>query len=61
MENDNARCHSVRSPLHLTLLEFFGAGDEIADVLEEHPPLTREDVLACLCYSLHLMGKRFTP
>ena len=39
-----------------TVLEFLGAGDEIADVLEEFPSLTREDVLACLSYSSRLMG-----
>lgn len=43
-----------------TVLEFLGAGDEIADVLEEYPSLTREDVLACLRYSSRLMGHHFT-
>ena len=43
-----------------TVLEFLGAGDEIADVLEEFPSLTREDVLACLSYSSRLMGNHFT-
>lgn len=43
-----------------TVLEFLGAGDEIADVLEEYPSLTREDVLACLRYSSRLMGNHFT-
>lgn len=42
------------------VLEFLGAGDEIADVLEEFPTLTREDVLACLSYSSRLMGNHFT-
>ena len=37
-----------------TVLEFLGAGDEIADVLEEFPSLTREDVLACLSYASRL-------
>jgi len=39
-----------------TMLEFLGAGDEIADVLEEYPALTREDVLACLRFSSRLMS-----
>lgn len=43
-----------------TVLEFLGAGDEVADVLEEYPSLTREDVLACLSYSSRLMGNHFT-
>ena len=43
-----------------TVLEFLGAGDEIADVLEEYPSLTREDVLACLRYSSRLMSNHFT-
>ena len=43
-----------------TVLEFLGAGDEIADVLAEYPSLTRDDVLACLRYSSRLMGNHFT-
>ena len=43
-----------------TVLEFLGAGDGIADVLEEYPALTREDVLACLQFSSRLMGNHFT-
>lgn len=43
-----------------TVLEFLGAGDEIADVSEEYPSLTREDVLACLRYSSRLMSNHFT-
>jgi len=43
-----------------TVLEFLGAGDEIADVLEEYPTLVREDVLAGLRYSSRLMSNHFT-
>ena len=43
-----------------TVLEFLGAGDDVADVLEEFPSLTREDVLACISYSSRLMGNHFT-
>ena len=43
-----------------TVLEFLGAGDEIADVLEEFPSLKREDVLACLRFSSQLMGNHFS-
>lgn len=42
-----------------TVLEFLGAGDSIEDVLEEYPPLSREDVLACLRFSSQLMGHQF--
>ncbi len=37
-----------------TVLGFLSAGDLIEDVLEEYPTLTREDVLACLAYSVRL-------
>lgn len=43
-----------------TVLEFLSAGDSIEDVLEEYPSLTREDVLACLAYSAHLMKHHFS-
>jgi uncharacterized protein (DUF433 family) len=42
-----------------TVLGFLGAGDSIEDVLEEYPSLSRDDVLACLCYSSRLMGNHF--
>ena len=31
-----------------TILEFLGAGDSIADILEEYPSLTQEDIYACI-------------
>ena len=31
-----------------TVLEFLGAGDSIADVLDEYPTLTEADALACI-------------
>jgi uncharacterized protein (DUF433 family) len=43
-----------------TILEFLGAGDSIEDVLEAYPPLTREDILACLRYASRLTGHHFT-
>jgi uncharacterized protein (DUF433 family) len=42
-----------------SVLEFLGAGDSVEDVLEEYPPLSREDVLACLRFSSQLMGHQF--
>jgi uncharacterized protein (DUF433 family) len=35
-----------------TVLEFLAAGDSIEDVLEEYPALTRDDVLACISFSI---------
>ncbi|RRJ95954.1 DUF433 domain-containing protein [Opitutaceae bacterium TAV4] len=37
-----------------TVLSYLSAGDTIEDVLEAHPRLTREDVLACLAYAHRL-------
>jgi uncharacterized protein (DUF433 family) len=31
-----------------TILGYLSAGDSISDVLESHPNITKEDVLACL-------------
>lgn len=43
-----------------TVLEFLSAGDDIDDVLDEYPSLSREDVLACLAYSARLMKHHFS-
>ena len=43
-----------------TVLEFLAAGDSIADVLEEYPALTREEVLACIGLSSELMKHHFS-
>ena len=43
-----------------TVLEFLAAGDSVADVLEEYPGLTREDVQACLDYAARVMGNHFS-
>ncbi|MFM7100353.1 MAG: DUF433 domain-containing protein [Verrucomicrobiota bacterium] len=37
-----------------TVVSCLSAGDPIEEVLEAHPRLTREDVLACLAYARHL-------
>ncbi|KAB2674464.1 MAG: DUF433 domain-containing protein [Verrucomicrobia bacterium] len=42
-----------------TVLEFVGAGDSIAEVIDEYPTLTRDDVLACLRQSSRPMGNHF--
>lgn len=42
-----------------TVLEFLAAGDSIADVLDEYPSLSREDVLECVRFSSELMKHHF--
>lgn len=37
-----------------TVLGYLSAGDNLDDVLQAHPRLTREDVLACLEYARRL-------
>jgi uncharacterized protein (DUF433 family) len=39
-----------------TVLGHLSAGDEMQDVLDAYPRLTREDVLACLEYAARLAG-----
>ena len=43
-----------------TVLAYLGAGDDITDVLEAHPLLEREDVLACIEYARRLSAIRST-
>ena len=44
---------NTRIPVQ-TVLSYLSAGDSIEDVLEAHPRLSREDVLACLAYARRL-------
>jgi uncharacterized protein (DUF433 family) len=34
-----------------TIIELLASGDSIEDILEEYPPIMREDILACLQYA----------
>ncbi|HEX4947716.1 MAG TPA: DUF433 domain-containing protein [Blastocatellia bacterium] len=43
-----------------TILEFLSAGDSIAEVLEEYPSLTHEDILQCLRFSSELMKHQYS-
>jgi uncharacterized protein (DUF433 family) len=43
-----------------TVLGYLGAGDSVEDVLEAHPRLLREDVLACIDYARRLSSARST-
>ena len=42
-----------------TVIEFLAAGDNVEDVLEEYPTLTRGDVLACMEWASRLMANHF--
>ena len=39
-----------------TVIEFLAAGDSPEDIMAEYPYLTREDILACLVYSVRLFS-----
>lgn len=41
-----------------TVIEFLAAGDSPEDILAEYPYLTREDILACLAYSVKLFARQ---
>jgi uncharacterized protein (DUF433 family) len=43
-----------------TVLEFLGAGDSIADVLDEYPSLTEADVLACIQCAKDIMSHHYS-
>ena len=43
-----------------TVLEFLGAGDSIADVLDEYPSLTEADVLACIKCAKDIMSHHYS-
>lgn len=42
-----------------TILEFLGAGDSEADILEQYPSLEPEDIRACLRFAAELMNRRY--
>lgn len=43
-----------------TVLGYLSAGDSVDDVLEAHPRIEREDVLACIDYARRLSSARST-
>jgi uncharacterized protein (DUF433 family) len=43
-----------------TILGYLGAGDSATDVLEAHPRLELDDVLACIDYARRLSAARST-
>jgi uncharacterized protein (DUF433 family) len=42
-----------------TILEFLGAGDSPADILQQYPGLEPEDITACLRFASELMNRSF--
>jgi|GEM_PF-312905 len=40
------------------ILEYLAGGDEVEDILQEFPDLTREDILACIAYATAAMKLR---
>lgn len=63
---DSKICHGqacikgTRIPVH-QILHMLANGDSIADLLEEYPSLTREDILACIEYAAELTEEEITP
>lgn len=45
----------TRIPAH-TILEFLGAGDSVADVLEEYPSISQDDIYACIRFASQIMA-----
>ena len=50
----------TRIPVH-QILGMLAHGDTIAELLEDYPSLTREDILACLDYAASLAEEQVTP
>ena len=42
-----------------TVLEFLGAGDGEAEILEQYPSLEPDDIRACLRFAAELMNRRY--
>ena len=50
----------TRIPVH-QILRRLANGDTIADLLQEYPSVTRDDILACLDYAASLAEGQVTP
>ena len=50
----------TRIPVH-QILQMLANGDTIEDLLQDYPPVTREDILACLEYAALLAEEQVTP
>lgn len=42
-----------------TILEFLSAGNSVADILEQYPSLTEEDIYACLRFATNLVEHEY--
>lgn len=42
-----------------TVMEFLSAGESIDEILRQYPSLTREDISACLRFTVELMKNAF--
>lgn len=43
------------------IVRMLANGDTVDDLLTEYPPLTREDIMACLDYAAGLAEEQVTP
>lgn len=43
------------------IVQYVANGDSIEEILAAYPPLTREDVQACLLYAAELARERVIP
>lgn len=50
----------TRIPVH-QIVRMLANGDTIEGLLSDYPPLTREDILACLDYAAELAEEQVTP
>jgi uncharacterized protein (DUF433 family) len=63
---DPTICHGqacvkgTRLPVH-QIVRMLANGDTVEDLLTEYPPLTREDIMACLDYAAELAEEQVTP
>lgn len=42
-----------------TILEFLSAGETVEELLNQYPPLEREDITACLEFATNLMDRNY--
>jgi uncharacterized protein (DUF433 family) len=63
---DPSVCHGqacvkgTRIPVH-QIVRMMANGDTVDDLLAEYPPLSREDIMACLDYAAELAEEQVTP
>lgn len=50
----------TRIPAH-QIVRMLANGDSVDDLVEAYPPITRDDILACLDYSASLAEEQVTP